>query len=40
MGTSSDQRDKEINRFGEHLGYYVLSVGAFGALVLAMTDAE
>lgn len=32
----SDQRDTEINRRGELVGYYVSSGGALGALALAM----
>jgi hypothetical protein len=36
----SDERDREINRFGEYIGGYVLSVGALAALALAMMEAE
>jgi hypothetical protein len=31
-----DERDEHINRRGELVGYYVLSVGALGALALVM----
>ena len=36
----SDQRDKEINRFGEMVGNYLIIAGACGALVLAMAAAD
>lgn len=32
----SDERDKDINRRGELIGYYASSVGVLGALALAM----
>lgn len=32
----SDERDKDINRRGELIGYYASSVGALAALALAM----
>ncbi len=35
-----DQRDKEIDRFGERIGNYVLIAGAIAALVLAMAAAD
>jgi heme/copper-type cytochrome/quinol oxidase subunit 2 len=35
-----DQRDKEIDRFGERVGNYVLITGACAALVLAMAAAD
>lgn len=36
----SDERDREINRFGEYVGGYVLGVGAVVALGLAMFEVE
>lgn len=33
----TDERDKDISRRGELVGYYVSSVGVLAALVLAMT---
>ncbi|MGB3909370.1 MAG: hypothetical protein WBL06_02710 [Pseudolysinimonas sp.] len=35
----SDQRDKQINRFGEYIGSAFLVAGALGALVLAWFEA-
>jgi hypothetical protein len=35
-----DQRDKEIHRFGEYIGHSFVIVGAVGALVLAMFEAD
>jgi hypothetical protein len=35
----SDQRDKQINRFGEYIGSAFLVIGALGALVLAWFEA-
>ncbi|MEV7009694.1 hypothetical protein [Streptosporangium sp. NPDC051022] len=35
-----DERDKEINRFGEYVGFYVVSVCALLPLGLAMMEAE
>ena len=35
-----DQRDAEIDRFGERIGYWLIAAGAVAALVLAMADAE
>jgi hypothetical protein len=35
-----DQRDKEINRFGEYLGQSLVGVGAVAALVLAMAEVD
>ena len=32
----TDERDKDINRRGELVGYYVSSVGVVGVLALAM----
>ena len=34
-----DERDKQINRFGEYVGFYVLSAGIVGAMALTMTGA-
>jgi hypothetical protein len=36
----SDQRDKEIDRFGERVGNYLIIAGACVALVLAMAAAD
>jgi hypothetical protein len=36
----SDQRDKEIDRFGERVGNWLVIAGAIAALVLAMTRAD
>ena len=35
----ADQRDKQINRFGEYIGSAFLVMGALGALVLAWFEA-
>jgi uncharacterized membrane protein (DUF485 family) len=35
-----DQRDKEINRFGEYVGHWLLVFGALAALVLSMAEAD
>ncbi len=35
-----DQRDQEIDRYGERLGNWLIAVGAIAALVLAMAEAE
>ncbi|MDP1877035.1 MAG: hypothetical protein Q8M17_05710 [Actinomycetota bacterium] len=35
-----DERDKEINRRGEYIGQGFVVVGAVGALVLAMLEAD
>ena len=35
-----DQRDKEIDRFGERVGNYLLIAGSCAALVLAMAAAD
>lgn len=37
---STDERDREINRFGEYIGGYVLGAGALFALALAMIAVE
>lgn len=34
----ADVRDREINRYGEYIGGYVLGAGALGALALAMLE--
>lgn len=36
----SDQRDKEINRFGERVGNYLIIAGSCVALVLTMAAAD
>jgi hypothetical protein len=36
----TDVRDKEINRRGEHVGFYVMSVAAIVPLGLAMAEVE
>ena len=33
----TDERDKQINRFGEYVGFYVLAAGVIGGLALTMT---
>ena len=35
-----DVRDKQINRLGEYVGFYVMSVAAIVPLVLAMAEIE
>lgn len=35
-----DQRDREIHRFGEHVGRSFVVIGAVAGLLLAMADAE
>lgn len=35
-----DQRDREIGRFGEHIGQSLVVVGGVAALVLAMVEAD
>ena len=35
-----DQRDQEIDRYGERLGNWLIAAGAVAALVLAMTQAD
>lgn len=37
---SSDERDRDINRYGEYVGGYVLATGALAALALAMIEVE
>ena len=36
----TDERDREINRRGEYVGFYVMSVAAIVPLVLAMANVE
>jgi hypothetical protein len=36
--TTSDLRDRQINRFGDHVGQSLVTVGATGALILLMLD--
>jgi hypothetical protein len=35
----TDERDREINRFGEYVAFYVMSIAAIAPLVLAMAEA-
>ena len=35
-----DERDTQINRFGEYIGFYVISIGALVPLGLAMADID
>jgi len=35
-----DERDREINRRGEYVGFYVMSIAAIVPLVLAMAEAD
>jgi hypothetical protein len=37
-GTRKDQRDREINQFGEHIGQSLVVVGAVAALLMAMAE--
>ncbi len=39
-GGKADQRDREIGRFGEHIGQSLVVAGAVGALVLALFEAR
>ena len=36
--SSSDERDREINRLGEYIGGFVLGTGALGALALTLLE--
>jgi hypothetical protein len=36
----NDERDREINRFGERIGNWLIIVGSIAALVLAMAMAD
>lgn len=35
----TDERDREINRFGEYIAFYVMSIAAIVPLVLTMAEA-
>ncbi|WP_330334127.1 hypothetical protein OHS33_33240 [Streptomyces sp. NBC_00536] len=37
-GRRTDQRDREISRFGEHIGQSFVAIGAIAALLMAMAD--
>ena len=37
-GDKSDQRDREINRFGEYIGQSFLVIGGVAALLMAMAE--
>lgn len=37
---AGDARDREIDRFGEHIGYWALVAGALGALVMALAEVD
>ncbi|MFE0579851.1 MULTISPECIES: hypothetical protein [unclassified Streptomyces] len=37
---AKDQRDREIHRFGEHVGQSFVAIGGVTALVLAMAEAD
>lgn len=39
-GDQSDQRDREISRFGEHIGQAFVVLGAVSALVMAMAGVD
>jgi hypothetical protein len=36
----TDQRDREIGRFGEHIGQSLVVVGGVGALALALLEVD
>lgn len=38
--TLKDQRDREISRFGDHVGQSFVVIGAVSALLLAMAEAD
>jgi hypothetical protein len=38
-GQRADQRDREISRFGEHIGQSLVVAGAVAAMLLAMAEA-
>jgi hypothetical protein len=38
--TKEDQRDKEIYRFGEYAGYWLMILGALGAMAMAMARVD
>jgi hypothetical protein len=39
-GDKRDQRDREINRFGEHIGQSFLVIGGVAGLLLALAEAD
>ncbi|MER7826237.1 hypothetical protein ABTX85_27165 [Streptomyces sp. NPDC096097] len=39
-GKVKDQRDREINQFGEHIGQSFIAIGAVTAMLLAMAEAD
>ncbi|QES51726.1 hypothetical protein DEJ50_31625 [Streptomyces venezuelae] len=39
-GQKTDQRDREIGRFGEHAGQAFVVIGAVAALVMAMAEVD
>ncbi|MGH2489188.1 MAG: hypothetical protein ACRDFR_06205, partial [Candidatus Limnocylindria bacterium] len=36
----ADERDRDIHRYGEYFGFYVLSVGVVLALILTIAEVE
>ncbi len=39
-GKVKDQRDREIHRFGEHIGQSFIAIGAVAGMLLAMVEAD
>ncbi|GGZ08620.1 hypothetical protein GCM10010343_38610 [Streptomyces avidinii] len=39
-GKVKDQRDREIHRFGEHIGQSFIAIGAVAGMFLAMVEAD
>jgi hypothetical protein len=39
VDSTSDQRDKQISRFGDHVGHSFVIIGGIGAIVLAFIEA-
>ncbi|KOG54633.1 hypothetical protein ADK75_13420 [Streptomyces virginiae] len=39
-GRTKDQRDREIHRFGEHIGQSFVAIGAVAGMLLAMAEAD
>jgi hypothetical protein len=39
-GGKTDQRDREINRFGDHIGQSFVVIGGTGALLLAVLEVD
>ncbi|MFI1650969.1 hypothetical protein ACH4XT_29065 [Streptomyces avidinii] len=39
-GKAKDQRDREIHRFGEHIGQSFVAIGAVAGMLLAMAEAD